>query len=148
MLFPFQILAVVGSAAFAGMMLAIALILGPYWRGLPPADFVTWFAANSGLIARAIPVVAAPTLLGLIGSIALSWGNAGARTFSLAAAGFIVGIGVLTVAYFFPINASFSQGAIASTEVPGRIEAWLAMHWVRVGLAFVAAVLACLAIRR
>jgi hypothetical protein len=139
MLLPFQFLALVGSAAFAGVMLAIALILGAFWRSLPPADFLTWFAANSGFIARTIPLVVGPTLLGLAGSILLTWGDAGARNLWLAALGCIIALLVLTIAYFFPINAMFNKGTIALSDVPGRIDAWLGMHWVRIALALSAA---------
>lgn len=148
MLLPFQILAVAGSAAFAGVMLAIALILGPFWRSLPPADFLAWFSANSGFIARTIPVVAGPTVLGLVGALALSWGNAGARNLWLMAVACLVALAVLTIAYFLPINATFNQGTLPPAEVAGRIDAWLAVHWGRIGLAFAAATLGCLAIRR
>jgi hypothetical protein len=139
MLLPFQFLAVVGSAAFAGVMLAIALILGAFWRSLPPADFLIWFAANSGFIARTIPLVVGPTLLGLAGSILLTWGDASARNLWLSALGCIIALLVLTVAYFFPLNTMFNEGTIAHGDVPGRIDAWLGMHWVRIALALAAA---------
>ncbi len=148
MLLPFQVLAILGSAAFAGVMLAIALILGAFWRSLPPTDFLVWFKANSGFIARAIPVVAGPALLGLVGSIALSWSDATARNLWLAALGCIVALLVLTVAYFFPINATFNAGSIAPDDVPERLEAWLAMHWVRIALALIAATLGVIAATR
>lgn len=45
----FKILAVTGSAMFAGVMLAIGVILGGYWKSLPPADFLDWFAQHSQL---------------------------------------------------------------------------------------------------
>ncbi|MBB4000131.1 anthrone oxygenase family protein [Aureimonas pseudogalii] len=148
MILPFQILAVVGSAAFAGVMLAIALILGPFWRSLPPADFLTWFAANSGLIVRTIPLVVGPTIFGLVGSIVLSWGDASIRNLWLAALGCIAVLLGLTVAYFFPINATFNQGAIAVDDVPGQLDAWLAVHWVRIVLALAAAVFGLVAATR
>lgn len=36
----FRILAAAGSAMFAGVMLAIGVILGSYRKALPPADFL------------------------------------------------------------------------------------------------------------
>ena len=148
MLLPFQFLAVAGSAVFAGVMIAIALILGPLWRSLPPGDFLAWFAANSGNIARTIPFVVAPTLLGLVGTIVLCWNEAGTRNLWLAALGCIVALLVLTVAYFLPINATFNEGSVALGDVPGRINAWLAMHWVRIALALACAGLGFVAATR
>jgi len=139
MLLPFQFLAVAGSAVFAGVMLAIALILGTYWRGLPPAEFLVWFATNSGVIARTIPLVVAPTLLGLVGSLVLCWADTTARTLWLAALACIVALLVLTVAYFLPINATFNEGSVTLRDVPEHIDAWLAMHWVRIALALASA---------
>lgn len=141
MLLPFQFVAVAGSAVFAGVMLAIALILGTYWRSLPPAEFLAWFAANSGVIARTIPLVVAPTLLGLVGSLVLCWFDATARALWLAALACIVALLALTIAYFLPINATFNEGSVALRDVPERIDAWLAMHWVRIALAFASAAL-------
>lgn len=148
MLFVFQLLAIVGSAAFAGVMLAIALILGPVWRSLPPADFLSWFAANSGIIARTIPVVLLPTVAGMVGSLMLSWTSVGSRNLWLAAIGCIAVLLVLTVAYFFPMNASFSAGSVPIEDVADRLDAWLAMHWVRIALAILAAGLGLSAVPR
>lgn len=142
---PLNFLAIAGSAAFAGVMLSIGLILGPYWRNLPPAEFLAWFAANSGIIARTIPLVVVPTLIGLVGSTVLSWGDATTRSLWLAALTCIVSLLVLTVFYFFPVNATFDAGTIALADVPGQIDAWLAMHWVRIALALAASGLGFLA---
>lgn len=69
----FRILAVAGSAMFSGVMLAIGVILGGYWKGLPPADFLDWFAQHRELVMRAIPLVVIPTMVGLIGAICYDW---------------------------------------------------------------------------
>lgn len=148
MILYFQLLGIVGAAAFAGVMLAIALILGPLWRSLPPADFMVWFAVNSGFIARTIPIVVIPTLIGLVGAIALSWGDAATRNLWIASLGCIVALLVLTVVYFFPMNASFNAGSIPLTDVSNRIDAWLSIHWIRIPLALLASTLGFLAIQR
>lgn len=148
MLLPVQILAVVGSAAFAGVMLAIELILGAFWRSLPPTDFLAWFQIHSPLVQRTIPLVVVPTLLGLVGSIWLSWGEVAARNWWLAALGCIVATLVLTVTYFFPVNATFVAGSIPVESLPTKLDAWLAMHWVRIALALAAAAFGMVAATR
>lgn len=146
LVFPF--LAILGSALFAGVMLAIALILGAFWRSLPPAEFLTWFSANSHLVARTIPMVVVPTLIGLLGSLWLSWSDAGGRYIWLAALGCIAALLVLTAAYFLPINATFNAGSVPLGDVRATLDAWLAMHWLRIALGLMAAVLGLLAIAR
>jgi hypothetical protein len=51
----FNILAISGSAAYAGVMLAIGVILGGYWKGLSAADFLDSFVANLPFIAQFAP---------------------------------------------------------------------------------------------
>ena len=75
----FNALAISGSAMFAGVMLAIGVILGGYWKSLPPAAFLDWFGQNNHFIIRAIPVVVIPTLVGLAGSLWLGWSDHGPR---------------------------------------------------------------------
>jgi ABC-type amino acid transport system permease subunit len=77
----FNSLSISGAAMFAGVMFAIGVILGGYWRSLSPADFLEWFSRNNVFIMRAIPFVALPTFIGLGGSLWLGW-NSG-RAFSL-----------------------------------------------------------------
>jgi hypothetical protein len=146
LVFPF--LAIFGSSLFAGVMLAVALILGAFWRSLPPAEFLAWFGANSYLVARTIPVVVVPTLIGLAGSLWLNWGDASARYVWLAALGCILALLALTVAYFLPINATFNAGSIPLEDVRPALDAWLAMHWLRIALAAAAATLGLVAVTR
>ena len=41
----------------AGAMLFIRIVLVPFWRGSPPPEFRTWFAAHSELIrGRMVPL--------------------------------------------------------------------------------------------
>lgn len=48
-------------------MICIGFAFGGYWTSLAPEAFLSWFAANSGFIARTIPVVAGPAAIGLLG---------------------------------------------------------------------------------
>lgn len=148
MLLPFQALAIVGSAAFAGVMLAIGIILGGFWISLPAADFLLWFQNHNHLVVRTIPLVVVPTLVGLAGSLWLSWADRAARLWWLAALGCIIAVLALTAAYFLPMNATFVAGTVPLADVPARLGSWLAMHWLRIVLAFVAAVLGIVAVAR
>ncbi|MGO7133510.1 anthrone oxygenase family protein [Rhizobium leguminosarum] len=144
----FKILAVTGSAMFAGVMLAIGVILGGYWKSLPPADFLDWFAQHSQLVLRAIPIVVIPTLIGLAGVLWSDWSNIANRIIWIGAAGCILAVLALTMAYYVPSNAAFAAKAIPVDQVSGKLDTWLMIHNLRIALAFAASALGVWAISR
>ncbi|MBU1210905.1 MAG: DUF1772 domain-containing protein [Alphaproteobacteria bacterium] len=144
----FKILAVTGSAMFAGVMLAIGVILGGYWKSLPPADFLEWFAQHSHLVMRAIPIVVVPTLIGLAGVLWFDWSNSTNRIIWFGAAGCIIAVLALTMAYYVPSNAAFVAKAIPVDQVSGKLDTWLMIHNFRIVLAFAASALGVWAVSR
>ncbi|RWN24536.1 DUF1772 domain-containing protein [Mesorhizobium sp.] len=144
----FNILAVTGSAMFAGVMLTIGVMLGGYWKSLPAAEFLDWFSQNNGFISGAIPIVVVPTLVGLIGSLWLGWGDVGPRMLWIGSAACIAGVLALTMIWFVPTNAQFAAKALPLDQVPDRLNTWIMIHYVRIGLAAAASVLGVLAISR
>ncbi|AYG64815.1 MULTISPECIES: DUF1772 domain-containing protein [unclassified Rhizobium] len=144
----FNILAITGSAMFAGVMLTIAVTLGGYWKSLPASDFLDWFGQNGKFIARTIPLVVVPTLIGLAGSLLLGWSESGARTLWIGATVCIAGVLVLTAAWFLPTNAQFASRLIPVDEVSARLDTWLMIHNVRIALATIASVLGIAAVSR
>ncbi|SCB37065.1 DUF1772 domain-containing protein [Rhizobium hainanense] len=144
----FNILAISGSAMFAGVMLMIGVTLGGYWRSLPAPDFLDWFSQNGQFITRTIPLVVAPTLIGLIGSLWSGWGEATARAYWIGAAVCIAAVLAVTLAWFLPTNAQFASKSIPVDQVPARLDTWLMIHDVRIALAAIASVLGIVAISR
>ncbi|TIL97327.1 MAG: DUF1772 domain-containing protein [Mesorhizobium sp.] len=144
----FNILAVTGSAMFGGVMLTIGVTLGGYWKSLPAAEFLHWFSQNNGFISAAIPLVVVPTLLGLIGSLWLGWGAAETRMLWIGSAACIAGVLALTMNWFVPTNAQFAAKALPLDQVPDRLNTWIMIHYVRIGLAAAASVLGLLATSR
>ena len=134
----FAYLAVLGSAAFTGTMLCIGLAFGGYWTSLPPEDFLAWFAGNSGFIARSIPVVAGPALLGLVGSLWLARRDKCARGPWVIASAAMLGLAVVTGAYHLPVNAALASGAIPPDSVPATLRTWLTLHALRIALGLTA----------
>ena len=84
----FNTLGICGAAGFSGVMLCIGVTLGGYWRSLPAQEFLDWFAANNGYVARSVPVIVLPTLIGLVGSLWLSRGSDALLFWCLSAACF------------------------------------------------------------
>src|SRR5262245_57789608 len=121
----FKILAIVGTAMFAGVMLAIGVILGAYWTRLPPADFLDWFARYADLNARAIPLVVVPTVIGLAGSLGFGWRDARTRWLWIGAAVCVLAVLAITVVYYVPSNAAFQAKAVPVDQVPAKLSTWL-----------------------
>lgn len=144
----FNILAVTGSAMFAGVMLAIGVILGGYWKSLPPADFLEWFARHGILVMRAIPIVVIPTLIGLAGMLWFDWSDSATRIVWLAAAGCIIGVLAITMAYYAPSNAAFAAKSVPVDQVSGKLDTWLMAHTLRIVLAVAASALGVWAVSR
>ncbi len=143
-----NVLAIGGAATFVGAMLNIGLTLGAYWKGLPPAAFLDWFAENSHLIGRTIPLFAVPTLVGLTASLLIDWSDPASRNLWLAALGCVALLALVTVGFHLPTNAAFVAKSIPLDQVPARLDQWLWLHWVRIALGLTTSVLGIVAIAR
>lgn len=141
-------LAVIGSAAFAGMMICIGFAFGGWWISLPPQDFLAWFSANSRFIARTIPVVAVPAALGLLGSLWLARQDPQTRFAWGGAVIAMVGAWLVTLLYHLPSNAAFVAGTIPPENVPATLKTWLQLHALRIALGLAASAMALHAARR
>jgi|SRR5215475_1147171 len=142
----FNVLAISGSAMFAGVMLAIGITLGGYWKSLPPEGFLDWFSHNNHFIVRAIPLVVIPTVVGLAGSLWLGWSEQAPRNIWLAASGCVLAVLIMTAAYYLPSNAQFASKSVPLDQVPAKLDTWLLLHNVRIALAAIASVLGIVAI--
>ena len=134
----FAYFAVLGSASFTGTMLCIGLAFGGYWTSLPPEEFLVWFSLNSGLIARTIPIVAGPALLGLLGSLWLARRDKRARGSWAIAFAAMLGLAVVSGVYHLPVNAALASGAIQPASVPATLWTWLSFHALRIAFGLAA----------
>ncbi len=142
----FNILAICGSAAFAGVMLSIGLSFGGIWLSMPPEQFSTWFAENNAHVSRPNAYVVLVTVIGLVGSTYFGWRSQTQRRLWLASAACMAAIAVITFVYFVPTNTAFSAGTILTSAIPSRVGQWLSILYVRIGLGFVSAALAVVAV--
>ncbi len=133
----------------AGAMLAEGAVLVPYWRSLPAADFLRWFADNEPrlvgfygpleLIAAAFTMTAA--------ALSAFHRRRGAGLLAVSAL-FVVGVLALYPIYFRAVNASFVAGTIDVANLPAELVRWGSWQWLRIALgigALIAAVAAVLA---
>ncbi|ATG44290.1 Domain protein of unknown function [Phaeobacter piscinae] len=142
----FNILAICGAAGFSGVMLCIGVTLGGYWRSLPPEEFLTWFAANNHFVSNTIPLIVGPTLIGLGGSLWAGWGAPGFALWVASSLCMLVVLG-LTFAYFVPTNAAFASKSIEVAATAAKLDQWLMLHNLRIGVAMIGAILGCIALK-
>lgn len=124
---------------YVGAMLTEGFVLVPYWRSLPPEEFLRWYAANAErLVGFFGPVTAAATLLALAAAGLAFWqGHPGRFAAGLAAA-IMVALIVGFFVYFEPANERFAQATVAAADVPAELVTWAAWHHARTALAAVA----------
>ncbi len=144
----FNLFAISGSALFAGVLLAIGVLIGGYWKTLSATDFLTSFTDFLSLVPRAIGVVGLTTVVGLAGSIWLGYSEKEALTQWLFAAGCIGTLFLLTALWFGPVNSQFMAKSLPLDQVIPKRDQWLMLHTVRVALAVAASVLSFIASNR
>jgi hypothetical protein len=126
-------------------MLIIGLVLGGFWKSLPPTEFLDWFSAHSDSIARAIPLFVVPALVGLIGG-AVCDRRSPQQKYWLVALASMAGILVVTFAIHLPMNAEFNAKSIPLAEVGPMLDRWLWFHAIRIAPGLTASVFSVLAI--
>ena len=131
---------------FVWVMLSIGVTLGGYWRSLPTSDFLEWFAANNQYVSKSIPLIFMPTLIGLIGSVWLSWGSPDLKFWVLSTVCIMV-VAILTFAFFVPTNTAFASGTMDEAAAAAKLNQWLTVHYFRIGFGMAAAVFGCVAIK-
>jgi len=141
-----RLLAAIALGLSAGAMLAEQMVLVPYWRSLPPADFLRWFAANEPrLVAFYGPLeIASVALTFLATAVCITRRERGIGRLVLAS---LLAASVLAVypMYFQAANARFVAGTIDVAGVVAELGRWQRWQWLRVALgvgAFIAAVAA------
>lgn len=142
-----NILAITGSGLFAGVLLAIGVLLGGHWKGLSTVAFLDSFNEFLPLVPRAI-AVGLVAMVALVGSVWLSWEEKEVRTLWLLAMGCLGILFVFTAVWFAPINGQFAARSLALDQVLTKRDMWLMLHSFRIVLAAVASVLGIIAVSR
>lgn len=132
-------LAAVALGVFFGSQLTEGLVLVPYWRALPPEQFLQWYAANDRRLLRYFgPLTTATALLALAAALATWWEGGAALAAALVAAIVMAAIVAGFFVYFDAANKRFAAATIAPAAVPGELARWSAWHWTRTVLAGIA----------
>ena len=144
---PLELLSAVLVGLLAGGMVLIEVVLLPFWRSVPPAEFRRWFTANAPRIRTLMVPLGAGAAIASVASAVTDALLARRRgPASLTAAAATVGVVAVTVTVSEPANHRFTGGALTDPETTDLLGRWARWHHLRVGLGVVATVAAASAI--
>lgn len=129
----------------AGALVAEGGVLVPYWRSLPPEEFLGWYEQNASLLVRFFGLIEVLSTLLVVAAAGLTWltGHPGSGLLALSAALTLAVLAAFPL-YFQRANASFAEATIAVESVAGELRRWESWHWGRTLIAIGAFVLAAL----
>ena len=140
---PLALVSATLAGAMAGGMVVIQVVLVPFWRAIPPAEFRRWFTANVDRLRRLmVPLGAAAG----VASVAQLSGRDREGVSSVAAAVATAGVVAITLTVNEPANHRFTDGPLTDSETTDLLRTWARWHHVRVVLGLAAAAAAAAAI--
>ncbi|MEM6927158.1 MAG: hypothetical protein AAF602_09530 [Myxococcota bacterium] len=139
-----NLIAVVGTGAYTGVMIAIGLGLGRYWLSLDPADFEAWFTPNFWYLLPTVLSTLPWALIGTVWSLSIAWRTPARRAWLTVLA--LIGVTlVVTAGYHLPANIRIWSGELTAAQLESELGWWLVAHVARVGFALAGAVAGFLA---
>jgi Domain of unknown function (DUF1772) len=134
------LLSAVLAGFLTGGMILIQVVLLPFWRGVPPEQFRTWFAAHSDRIrTMMIPLGAGAAAVNAASAVVQTAKGTRAGSASVAAAA-AAGVVAITITVNEPLNHRFTAERLTDPETAELLERWARWHRLRVALGVVATV--------
>ena len=132
------LLSAVLAGLLAGAMILIDAVLVPFWRGVPPEQFRTWFAAYSDRIRTVmIPLGAGAAAVNAASAVVQTKKGPRAGAASVAAAA-AAGVVAITITVNEPMNHRFTAERLTDAETADLLERWARWHRLRVALGVLA----------
>lgn len=138
----FQILGLISVASFAGAMLMLYTALVPFWKQVPPAEFIEWFSNFSSGIQLTTGLLGFASIIFPIASVFLVWKVHKSRLYWILSSVLVIGIMIITFAFFLDANSSFANKTIELNEVANTLNTWGNLHFIRIILGFGSALFA------
>ncbi|TNE51824.1 MAG: DUF1772 domain-containing protein [Deltaproteobacteria bacterium] len=140
--------AVITTSAYLGFVLLIGISYCVYWTSMEPLAFMRDFKEKfplfvPGAVATMIPATVLTLLLAINRKEAPE-----ARRAWIVAASVLLAVNAITMVYHIPVNLGFMKESYKASEVAGKLQLWVILHWVRVVLALVASVYAVIAFEK
>lgn len=126
------------TGMLAGAMLLIKVVFVPFWRGMPPREFRSWFGRNSSRIRGVMGPLGAAGLGLATATTASEAADAGAPVSAAVAAAASAGVVAITLRVNEPANAKFEQEDFDDAETSELLERWARWHDARVALGLLA----------
>jgi hypothetical protein len=109
---PLALLSAVLTGLLAGGMVLIDVVLLPFWRSVPPAEFRRWFTANAPRIRTLmVPLGAGAAIVSVASAVTDGLLVRRRSRASLTAAAATVGVVAVTVTVSEPANHRFTGGS-------------------------------------
>lgn len=144
---PVAVLPAVLTGLLTGGMVLIDVVLLPFWRGMPPADFRRWFTAHAPRIRTVmIPLGMGACVVGVLSTTAQLIAHGRSSRASATATAATAGVIAITVAVSEPANHRFTAGTLTDSETRDLLQKWARWHHVRVVLGLAATVAAASAL--
>ncbi len=141
------LVAAVLAGVLAGSMVFIQVVLVPFWRGIPPAEFRLWFTAHAERIRRLmIPLGAGALAVNAASAVTHLVGRRPESGPAVAAAVAPGGVIAITLTVNEPANHRFTAGSLTDAETRDLLGKWTRWHHVRVALGLAAAAAAARAV--
>lgn len=129
-------LTVISAAAFAGANLFIGLSIGAIWLSMEPLAFMNGFWDQFTRFTYTIMPLFTLTLIGLVLSARLDWGDRPVRRLWLVALGLFVSTSAITMLYHLPLNFALRAAEFSAEGAVTARTGWLLWNIPRVILAF------------
>lgn len=123
--------AVLGSAAFVGVMLTIGFGLGAFFVLSEPSVFERWFADYFFCLLVPVFVTSIPAFVGTIAMLRRSEkGSATRRSWRIALVGLILAYGITSVVSL-PLNIAFWSFTLSDEAITTALAWWMVAHVAR-----------------
>lgn len=140
-----KLLAVIACGMFAGGGLMVGVSFGSIWKAMTPEQLVAGFPDYWLAFAWTIIPIALLKSLFLCLAVIESWSDEPTRWLWRGALALWLVNGAITSLYHLPIVFAALDNTYPAAELPGVVDQWLLVHWVREAIAIATCVLATLA---
>ena len=128
MTFDLNLLATLLVGIYAGSLLTEGVVLVPYWRRMPHADFTQLHGDVGPSLFR---YFAPLTTLAVGLSVAAAMREGVLYSWRTLAAVLCVGALLTFFIYFRRANAAFAAGTLTEAQLAPELARWSAWHWLR-----------------
>ena len=140
--------AIITTVAYLGFILNIAISYGVYWPQMDPVLFMQDFAEKFPLFLPGAGLTLVPALILSIYLFIKTKEDKQSRSAWKIVLIALVLINLITSVYHIPVNFGFMDQSYTASEASNKLQIWLILHWVRVGLALIASVYAIKAFQK